>query len=114
MRTSFWCNQDRRDFDGEAEEYTARDGAKYLRGYCPKGHRVVRYVTNRKQDPYYHESTKVREEALKYWKDTLQPGDTGFDTYYPNALKNYRDGLMKKEEDEWKEEVAKKGRKVFG
>lgn len=56
--------------------------ARYV-GYCPKGHMVMRFITDKNRDPYYHLSVKMQYERRRSADDMLQPNDPRFRIVYP-------------------------------
>lgn len=54
-------------------------------GFCPRGHRALRYITEARIDPYFLQSKKLRIQREMMKKDLLQPGQFGFKTLYPKA-----------------------------
>lgn len=56
----------------------------FYQGQCPKGHMVMRHITDKHRDPYYHKSIKMRRERAMAADDLLQPNDPRFRLVYPN------------------------------
>ena len=44
--------------------------------------KVMRYITDNKLDPYVKLRMKLRRDRVMMKKDLLQPGESGFQTYY--------------------------------
>ena len=96
MKHSFWCDECKRDFEAEGFAFGNTAGGtenRWYEGRCPKKHKAIRYITEKHLDPYFRKSEMLREMRMRFSKDLLQPGDPGFDKYYPEAKK-------KLEEDE--------------
>lgn len=103
MKTSFWCTHCGVDFDKEAIKST-RAGCEYFFSFCPKNHKVVRYITERKIDPYYRVSKKAKQEMIAYKRDLIQPGQDGFQTYYKDSW----DKIQKASEEYERKQLRKK------
>lgn len=86
MVHSFWCDGCKKDFEAPGHETGNRYG-KWFVGKCPKGHKAIRYITERHLDPYFRKSRNLREQRVHYRKDLLQPGQKGFAMAYPKAQK---------------------------
>lgn len=56
--------------------------ARYA-GECPKGHLVLRFITEKNRDPYYRQSEKMHRERKAAADDLLQPNDPRFRQVYP-------------------------------
>lgn len=57
--------------------------ARYV-GECPRGHLVIRHITEKNRDPYYYKSLKMKRERAMAADDLLQPSDPRFKQVYPN------------------------------
>src|SRR3990167_1570862 len=80
---SFWCKSCKKDFDDPNFQLRKLStGEEYFTGYCPKGHKCLRYVTERKIDPYYDHSEKIKAQRHLMANDILQYGEYGFETFY--------------------------------
>ncbi len=93
-RMDFWCEAcagfDRTKGDVVAMAYKdVKTPTGYLPfaryvGHCEKGHMVLRFITDKHRDPYYHQSEKMRRERAMAADDLLQPNDPRFRVVYPN------------------------------
>ncbi len=88
MTHSFWCEKCQKDFDSGAYKTGNRYGEWFV-AKCPKGHKNIRYITERHLDPYFRKSEKLRKQRIFYRKDLLQPGQAGYDVAYPEMKKQF-------------------------
>lgn len=98
QRMDFWCDTCQQDYSGMGRKvicgsydidtgvFTPRRDAYYL-AFCPERHRMVRYILDIHQDPYYRKSVKVRMDRWKYRDDLLTPNDPRFKIVYPERWK---------------------------
>ena len=111
VSVSFYCKRCCLDQDLDAAKKSTFRGDEYFFAYCRQCKKELhRYITERRTDPYYQESLKMRKERVMLSKDLIQPGQTGFQTYY---RKQWLDIERKKEEYEKKMEAYKKKREGF-
>lgn len=82
-------------------------GCAYFRAVCPKGHKVVRYITEKDKDPYYRKSEKVQKELRKMKRDLIQPGEDGFKTYYSEQWKK-----IESASEEWERKQEEKRKQI--
>ena len=82
MTHNFWCDICEEDFESPGHETGNRYG-KWFVGTDPKGHRAIRYITEKHLDPYFRKFRNLREQRVHYRKDLLQPGQKGFAMTYP-------------------------------
>ena len=117
MVISFYCKNCKLDYDTDKthiEKYFG--GGKKFVSDCPKCDREqFRLITEPHNDPYYYLSKRVIINKNKFAKDLIQPGQTGFQTYYrkewekiQNAEKEHED--KKKKFYSEREEMYKKHR----
>lgn len=117
-RMDFWCEAcaqwDRSKGDIVA---VARKQVKYhdndlpqarYTGFCPKGHMVMRFITEKNRDPYYRQSFKMYQERKKAADDLLQPSDPRFKQVYPQAWEKLQAEQRAREEQKDIEEYNKK------
>ena|SRR3990167_682342 len=105
---SFWCEKCRADYDLEGVVDSVL-GDRYFRACCPTGHKVVRYIENKQNDPYFLRSKKMQVERQRLSRDIIQPGQTGFETYYKkeyDKIEKAREGWERKQEQKKKEREA--------
>jgi len=85
--TDFWCQKCKRDCSGVGfrRVCTSRKllPTAWLEGICPKGHIIMRYITDKEEDPYYNLSLMVQEQRYKMADDLLTPNDPRFKEVYP-------------------------------
>ena len=106
---SFWCKKCKKDVDAPAYKKTVL-GSDYFQGKCVFGSRVIRFITNPSEDPYYFQSKRVRIQRERYAKDLIQPGEDGFQTFY---RKEWEKLEKAKEEYEKKQLMKKQERDKF-
>jgi hypothetical protein len=61
----------------------AKSASAFYLGRCPKDHALVRYITDKHNDPYFALSKNVRFLRLKHEIDMLTPSDPRFKYHYP-------------------------------
>ncbi len=90
-RTGFWCDECGRDVVALAAKVCQRMKTQEPRAFyvaaCPRGHRLIRRITDKQFDPYYHQSTIMRRERVERADDMLQPHDPRFRIVYPEVWK---------------------------
>jgi len=75
---------------------------------CPRCRRELhRYVTFPQRDPYHHESYRATMDRQKHVKDLIQPGESGFQTYYKKSWDDMQESARKYEEKEAKEKAER-------
>lgn len=89
--TAFWCNKCKKDFECMGNKTIQTDWSNgdvigFFVGYCPKGHRAIKRITDKTNDPYYNQSLKVRIDRIEQKDDMLTPDDFGFRTLYGNPF----------------------------
>ena len=105
-KIAFWCEQ---HGDMELDAISGeRRGKEFWFAYCPCCRReLIRYKSKEiyKEDPYFRQSKKMREEARRYYKLMLQPGMTlngvSYESVYGNPYSEFVEKMKKKEEEEW-------------
>lgn len=85
--TDFWCCTCSRDFQGTGFKIVRQPQGSvwfaYYQGVCPKGHRAIRYITDKNRDPYYYRSLAVKLQQRQYGDELLQPWHPRFRQLYP-------------------------------
>lgn len=85
--TDFWCDDCKRDCSGTGyrQVCTIREWAPtaWFIGYCPKGHRMIRRITDKNTDPYYDLSDMVKRHRYEMRDAFLSPDDPRFKLLYP-------------------------------
>ena len=112
MPVTFYCRECDSEQDREPYPGLYR-GEKYWWTKCKKCRRkLIRYVDNKNQDPYFRLSPKLRRERQEYSKDLIQPGQTGFKTLYPKSHRAIQEaeerGFKAREETKRKKMKVKK------
>lgn len=86
--TDFYCKPCKQDCQGTGyrQVCTVRRFAPtaWFLGICPKGHRMIRRITDKDSDPYYHLSPFVARQRLEMADDFLTPDDPRFRVLYPD------------------------------
>ena len=81
-RVGFWCEQCQADFGGKGmkiiRQHSGRLPIAWWFGFCPAGHRCVRRITDRTNDPYVRRSRQLRIDRMKHRDDLLTPNDARF------------------------------------
>jgi hypothetical protein len=90
-KSDLYCTVCNRDFSGIASKQvssvrTMLPTAWYV-GKCPKGHKAIRYITDKLDDPYYNLSLLVARQRYDMRDDFLDPSDPRFKVLYPEAYK---------------------------
>lgn len=85
--TDFYCTVCKKDCAGTAVKQVCNirprlPTAWYL-GICPKGHRMIRRITDKDSDPYYDLSPFVARQRYELRDALLTPFDPRFKELYP-------------------------------
>lgn len=84
---AWWCDQCRQDCDGPGfKEIRWPVGDlwfAFYRGFCPKGHMLVRRITDKMTDPYFFKSRVIQREQAEHADEMLTPNDPRFREVYP-------------------------------
>lgn len=106
MTVSFYCNRCRLDADLPSFKERNQFG-EWFASKCPSCERkLIRYVTEKASDPYFHTSLKLKKERTEYSKDLLQPGQEGFQTLYKkewDAIENASEEWERKQREKKEE-----------
>lgn len=98
-KTDFWCNKCKRDCNGVGirQVCTLRPEfpTAWFLGFCPKGHRVIRRITDKDSDPYYYQSAMLKRHRFERELDLLTPDDPRFKQLYPKQYKEILKGLWR-------------------
>ena len=102
---SFFCRNCRTDQDLEARKSSYQKDDYFWAECRDCGQKLVRYITERQKDPYYHESIKLMKQRDKLSVDLIQPGDNRFKLWYREkwqeiemASRRYEDNLKKEKQ----------------
>lgn len=80
---NFFCRFCRRDLELPAQKESNRYG-EWFSAQCPDcGEKLIRYLTEIKNDPYYKLSPRVQKDRWLHRKDIVQPDDPEFKLFYP-------------------------------
>jgi len=95
--TDFWCDECKKDCSGTGfrQVCTVREKlpTAWFVGYCPKGHKMVRRITDKGTDPYYEKSLMIQRQRYEMRDALLTPDDSRFRVLYP---KQYKELMAKK------------------
>lgn len=98
----FWCDQCEEDWTipGFRADATMGDTLYVtIRAYCPTcDAELIRYVTQKREDPYYQRSKKILRQRNQYIRDVLQGGDYGFRTLYGDPFDAFHKRIIEDEE----------------
>ena len=91
ITTDFWCHTCKRDCTGTGyrQVCTVRQWAPtaWFIGYCPLGHKMLRYITDKHIDPYYNMSELLRRQRYELQDTMLTPDNPRFKLLYPEQYK---------------------------
>ena len=79
---SFYCNDCRLDQNHPPRINDNSYGAWFVARCVECDKKLIRYITNRHLDPYYHESLELKKQRSLFKKELIQPGDPLFKKYY--------------------------------
>lgn len=83
----FWCADCTADFKAPAWKDTRHTSygqrLAWYTGFCPKGHKAIRHITDKHLDPYYNLSDIIRHQRQEYADALLTPADPRFRKLYP-------------------------------
>lgn len=100
VNTDFWCNKCKRDCSGSGYRRvcTVRETAPtaWFVAYCPKGHQMIRRITDKTTDPYYEQSIMIQRQRFELADAILTPDDPRFKVLYP---KQYKELMGKNKND---------------
>lgn len=104
VEVDFWCKNCK--LDQRLWAYVKNSyGEERFIAECKKcGKELYRYITFKKDDPYYFTSKNAIINRQRFARDLIQPGQTGFQTYY----KKEYDKIQKAEEEFSKKQEQKK------
>lgn len=87
INTDFFCIKCKRDCSGTGyrQVCTIRDYAPtaWFIGFCPKGHKMIRRITDKNTDPYYELSPIIQRQRHELADALLDPSDPRFKVLYP-------------------------------
>lgn len=96
VNTDFWCDVCKRDCSGTGyrQVCTVREWAPtaWYVANCPKGHKMLRRITDKDSDPFYERSEMVQRHRYELRDAFLTPADPRFKEVYPEKWAE----LMKK------------------
>ncbi len=86
-RVDFWCDICKRDCSGVGYKQICtireRVPTAWYVGFCQKGHRLIRRITDKGSDPYYSQSLFLMRQRSEMEIDLLTPDDPRFKIFYP-------------------------------
>jgi len=102
-KTDFFCTSCRKDVTGlsfkQVSAVRPMLPAAWYAAKCPKGHRMIRRITDKSTDPYYDFSQMVARSRHDMRDDFLDPSDPRFQILYPRQyaelMKHYERGGKK-------------------
>jgi len=87
VNTDFYCPICKRDCSGPGYRRTCtlrpHSPTAWYVGFCPKGHRMIRRITDKNTDPYYDLSFMVKRQRYDMADALLTPDDPRFKLLYP-------------------------------
>lgn len=111
MKMAFYCKHcslDQDNFPEENQNQLVPGG--WYESKCEKCSRKLIRHKNPASDPYYHESKRVIIMRDKFRRETLQYGEDGFKTFYPEQWRKFE---QEREDFERKRVESKKERDRF-
>lgn len=103
MISSFWCSNCKKDLDLPALKSSLLTGEEYFWALCNNGkcrRKLIRRITDRKNDPYFRVSKKVRMEMEELKIDLIQPSNPKFQMYYKNQWDKMEQDAEKYEQEQ--------------
>lgn len=98
-RVAFWCSKCQRDIVSYAYKQVRYPKGQlpiaWHVGKCPDGHTLIRYITDKGADPYYHQSFFMRLERSRLANDLVQPDDPRFRILYPAQYRKMQEDREK-------------------
>lgn len=86
-RLDFWCTVCKKDCTGPGYRQVAtireRVPTAWYVAFCPQGHRMIRRITDKSDDPYYYQSMFLQRQRMDMAMDLLTPDDPRFRILYP-------------------------------
>jgi hypothetical protein len=86
--TDFYCSVCKRDCSGTGyrQVCTIRQWAPtaWYVGNCPKGHKMIRRITDKSSDPYYEMSPMIQRHRYEMRNAFMDPSDPRFKLLYPD------------------------------
>ncbi len=87
VETDFWCDACKRDVEttGYKQVRFPPVGVyfAYYAGLCPKGHQVIRRITDILDDPFFIHSERVKRQQAQFSDEMLQPWQPRFRQVFP-------------------------------
>ena len=91
ITTDFWCDVCKKDCTGmghrQVSTLRAWAPTAWFVGQCPKGHKIVRRITDKNTDPYYDKSVMVKRHRWDMRDDFITPDNPRFKQLYPDKYK---------------------------
>lgn len=101
VMTDFYCDECQRDF-GAIGHKQVRIPEKsvwfaFYETHCPEGHKAIRHITDKLEDPYFLKSPFVRAQQVEFEEAMIGPDDPRFETLYPEAYKKLQSKQFERE-----------------
>lgn len=85
--TDFYCSVCKKDCTGtgykQVSEIRFKRPTAWYVGICPKGHKLIRRITDKTTDPYYDLSPLIARQRYDMRDEILTPFDPRFKEIYP-------------------------------
>src|SRR3990167_5232169 len=108
--TSFWCDNCKEDLDLPSLKGALLTGEEYFWALCSKrrcGKKLIRRISDRKNDPYFRLSRKVRKERDDLKIELLQPSNPKFQRYYKEQWDKIEENNEKYEQEQKKKKLER-------
>ena len=79
---SFYCRDCRLDQNHPAKKMKRGKTEWFIADCIECEERLIRYITDKRLDPYYWNSLELKKQRDFFAKDLIQPGDSRFKLYY--------------------------------
>lgn len=97
--SDYYCKKCKKDYEDYRTTYLVQNdwervGKKvsfWKSKHKPCGTWNIRYITDKLHDPYWTQSPKMKKDRGNYYRDMLQPSDSGFDMLYANKFNQKQD-----------------------
>ena len=91
VNTDFYCHECKKDCSGPGYRRTCtlrpHSPTAWYTGFCPKGHQMIRRITDKDTDPYYDQSFVIKRQRYDLADALLTPNDPRFKILYPKQYK---------------------------
>lgn len=87
VKTAYWCDKCKSDVEGSGFKQIRMPNDSvwfaFYKGFCPKGHTLIRYITDTLTDPYFWKSEVVKRQRSEFEDLLLTPENPRFKEVYP-------------------------------